>query len=186
MGAKQLPTAPERGADVPRRAPAAGPVDARRDRIRDRGAGAAFDRSARPQFARLVGAQAVGHDRPPRRRSSSRSTRSRRRRAAARCVLLSDGSDRYSKATAAEALDRARRSDVMIYPIAIGAHAPRALRAARDADRRPLVPAEDARGAERHRCARSRTSCATSTCSATRRRGRSSAARSSGARSPCA
>lgn len=35
-------------------------------------------------------------------------------------VLLSDGSDRYSKATAAEALDRARRSDVMIYPIALG------------------------------------------------------------------
>ena len=35
-------------------------------------------------------------------------------------VLLSDGSDRYSKATAAEALDRARRSDVMVYPIALG------------------------------------------------------------------
>ena len=35
-------------------------------------------------------------------------------------VLLSDGTDRYSKATAAEALDRARRSDVMVYPIAIG------------------------------------------------------------------
>ena len=35
-------------------------------------------------------------------------------------MLLSDGSDRYSKATAAEALDRARRSDVMVYPIAIG------------------------------------------------------------------
>lgn len=33
-------------------------------------------------------------------------------------VLLSDGSDRYSKATANDALDRARRSDVMIYPIA--------------------------------------------------------------------
>jgi Ca-activated chloride channel family protein len=35
-------------------------------------------------------------------------------------VLLSDGSDRYSKATAAEALDRARRADVMVYPVAIG------------------------------------------------------------------
>jgi Ca-activated chloride channel family protein len=35
-------------------------------------------------------------------------------------VLLSDGSDRYSKATAAEALDRARRSDVMVYPVALG------------------------------------------------------------------
>jgi Ca-activated chloride channel homolog len=39
-------------------------------------------------------------------------------------VLLSDGNDRYSKATAEEALDRARRSDVMIYPVAIGATQP--------------------------------------------------------------
>lgn len=35
-------------------------------------------------------------------------------------VLLSDGSDRYSTATAQGALDRARRSDVMVYPIALG------------------------------------------------------------------
>jgi len=35
-------------------------------------------------------------------------------------VLLSDGNDRYSQASAAEALDRARRSDVMVYPVAIG------------------------------------------------------------------
>lgn len=35
-------------------------------------------------------------------------------------ILLSDGTDRYSRATAAEALERARRSDVMIYPIALG------------------------------------------------------------------
>ena len=35
-------------------------------------------------------------------------------------VLLSDGTDRYSKATAADALDRARHADVMIYPVAIG------------------------------------------------------------------
>jgi Ca-activated chloride channel family protein len=35
-------------------------------------------------------------------------------------VLLSDGSDRYSTATAQDALDRARRSDVMVYPIALG------------------------------------------------------------------
>ena len=39
-------------------------------------------------------------------------------------VLLSDGSDRYSKATAAETVDRARRSDVMVYPIAIGGPRP--------------------------------------------------------------
>lgn len=35
-------------------------------------------------------------------------------------VLLSDGNDRYSEATAAQALERARRSDVMVYPIALG------------------------------------------------------------------
>jgi Ca-activated chloride channel homolog len=35
-------------------------------------------------------------------------------------ILLSDGDDRYSTATAANALSRARRSDVMVYPIAVG------------------------------------------------------------------
>ena len=35
-------------------------------------------------------------------------------------VLLSDGTDRYSKASSSAALDRARRSDVMIYPLAFG------------------------------------------------------------------
>jgi Ca-activated chloride channel family protein len=35
-------------------------------------------------------------------------------------VLLSDGVDRYSDTTAAELLDRARRSNVLVYPIAIG------------------------------------------------------------------
>lgn len=34
-------------------------------------------------------------------------------------VVLSDGQDRYSHATAADVLERARRSDVLIYPIAI-------------------------------------------------------------------
>ena len=35
-------------------------------------------------------------------------------------VLLSDGDDRYSTATAPAALDRARRADVMVYPVALG------------------------------------------------------------------
>jgi len=35
-------------------------------------------------------------------------------------VVLSDGEDRYSRASAADVLDRARRSDVLIYPITIG------------------------------------------------------------------
>ena len=39
-------------------------------------------------------------------------------------ILLSDGVDRYSHATAADALETARRSDVLIYPIAIGKSRP--------------------------------------------------------------
>lgn len=39
-------------------------------------------------------------------------------------VLLSDGTDRYSKASSSAALDRARRSDVMIYPVAFGRSRP--------------------------------------------------------------
>lgn len=39
-------------------------------------------------------------------------------------VLLSDGNDRYSRATAGDALDRARRADVMIFPVAIGTSRP--------------------------------------------------------------
>ena len=35
-------------------------------------------------------------------------------------VLLSDGDDRYSRATAADALARARASDVLVYPVALG------------------------------------------------------------------
>ena len=39
-------------------------------------------------------------------------------------VLLSDGDDRYSHATASEALERARRSDVMVFPVALGPRRP--------------------------------------------------------------
>jgi VWFA-related protein len=35
-------------------------------------------------------------------------------------VMLSDGVDRYSRATAESALEQARRSDVIVYPIALG------------------------------------------------------------------
>jgi Ca-activated chloride channel homolog len=35
-------------------------------------------------------------------------------------ILLSDGTDRYSTASADQALDRARQSDVMVYPVALG------------------------------------------------------------------
>jgi Ca-activated chloride channel family protein len=39
-------------------------------------------------------------------------------------ILLSDGDDRYSAASAETALERARRSDVMVYPIALGRQRP--------------------------------------------------------------
>jgi Ca-activated chloride channel family protein len=39
-------------------------------------------------------------------------------------ILLSDGSDRFSQATAGEVIERARRSDVLIYPIALGKQRP--------------------------------------------------------------
>lgn len=39
-------------------------------------------------------------------------------------ILLSDGDDRYSRATAEEVLAAARRSDVMIYPVALGPEMP--------------------------------------------------------------
>jgi Ca-activated chloride channel family protein len=39
-------------------------------------------------------------------------------------VLFSDGSDRYSRATAAEVVERARRSSALIYPIAFGRERP--------------------------------------------------------------
>ena len=35
-------------------------------------------------------------------------------------ILLSDGDDRYSRTTATEAVEHARRKDVLIYPIALG------------------------------------------------------------------
>jgi len=35
-------------------------------------------------------------------------------------VLVSDGRDRYSKTSEVEALERARHSDVMVFPIAVG------------------------------------------------------------------
>lgn len=39
-------------------------------------------------------------------------------------VLLSDGDDRFSQASAADTLERARRSDVMIFPVSVGATRP--------------------------------------------------------------
>ena len=39
-------------------------------------------------------------------------------------VLLSDGIDRYSRASESDVLDRARRGDVLVYPIAVGKQRP--------------------------------------------------------------
>jgi Ca-activated chloride channel family protein len=42
-------------------------------------------------------------------------------------VLFSDGNDRYSQATEAQVLERARRSNALIYPITFGKQQPRLL-----------------------------------------------------------
>lgn len=39
-------------------------------------------------------------------------------------VLLSDGADRYSRTSSSELLEHARRSEVLVYPVAIGAARP--------------------------------------------------------------
>jgi Ca-activated chloride channel homolog len=39
-------------------------------------------------------------------------------------IVFSDGADRYSEATAADVLDRARRSNALVYPIAFGRERP--------------------------------------------------------------
>jgi Ca-activated chloride channel family protein len=39
-------------------------------------------------------------------------------------ILLSDGDDRYSRAAASEVVERARRGDALVYPIAIGRQRP--------------------------------------------------------------
>src|SRR6185295_9110710 len=39
-------------------------------------------------------------------------------------VLLSDGADRYSDTKAADLVDRARRHDALVYPVAVGASRP--------------------------------------------------------------
>jgi Ca-activated chloride channel family protein len=39
-------------------------------------------------------------------------------------ILLSDGSDRYSRATAADVIEGARNTDVLVYPVALGRQRP--------------------------------------------------------------
>ena len=88
-------------------------------------------------------------------RSSSRSTPSRPAKGRRALVLLSDGNDRYSQASAADALDRARRSDVMVYPIALGhARPPLFAELATLTGGRSFQP-KDAAAAERHHADRS-------------------------------
>ena len=120
--------------------------------------------------------EAVGHDRAARRDHPSidaiQSAKGRRA-----LVLLSDGNDRYSKASAADALDRARRSDVMVYPVAIGeTRPPLFAELAALTGGRSFQP-RGCRRSSNTACARSPASCAISICSATRRRGRSSRGR---------
>ena len=59
-------------------------------------------------------------------------------------VVLSDGEDRYSNATEAAVVARARRSDVLMYPIAIGKGPAGALSGAGQRHRRTIVCLETA------------------------------------------
>jgi hypothetical protein len=67
-------------------------------------------------LARLDAFGTTPHDSIARAIALIRKERSRRA-----LILLSDGSDRYSATTASDALEQARRSDVMVYPIALAA-----------------------------------------------------------------
>ena len=119
------------------------------DRIRGRGRRAAVDRSEPRSSTRWRGSTPFGttglHDAIIRSIDAIQAAKGRRA-----LVLLSDGDDRYSKATAADALDRARRSDVMVYPDrARRARVPPLFAELAVADRRPLVPRARPREADR-------------------------------------
>lgn len=76
-----------------------------------------------PQLAALSGLDAFGttglYDAIIRAIDAIQEARGRRA-----LVLLSDGNDRYSTARAEDALERARRSDVLVYPVALGRERP--------------------------------------------------------------
>jgi Ca-activated chloride channel homolog len=97
-------------------------------------------------------------------------------------IVFSDGTDRYSTATAADVIARARRSNALIYPIAFGKERPPLLAelASVTADARSCCATSRN---SRRRSPSSRASCVTSTCLATRQRSRSSPASRNGARS---
>jgi Ca-activated chloride channel homolog len=80
---------------------------------------AALSTDREAQYAALAGIDTFGttglYDAVARAIDLTQAARGRRA-----LLLLSDGNDRYSQTTAAEALERARRSDVMVYPIALG------------------------------------------------------------------
>jgi Ca-activated chloride channel homolog len=84
---------------------------------------APLTRDRAPQLAALSALDAFGttglYDAIIAATSAVRAARGRRA-----LVLLSDGSDRSSRQTAAESLDHARASDVLIYPVAFGPRRP--------------------------------------------------------------
>ena len=87
-------------------------------------------------------------------------------------VIFSDGADRYSKASAAQVVERARRSNALIYPIAFGRERPPLLAELAVVTGGRSFLLRDVRISTR-RWPTSRRSSATSTCSATRRPTRS-------------
>jgi hypothetical protein len=76
-------------------------------------------------------------------------------------ILLSDGDDRYSQTSAAEALQAARQSDVMIYPVALGQARPPLFAELSTLTGGRSFHVRDGKGL-RTSCAPSRASCANS------------------------
>ena len=95
-------------------------------------------------------------------------------------VVFSDGTDRYSRATVSEVLERARRSNALIYPIAFGKQRPPLLAEFAAATGGRSFPVEGRAGTRCDAGDRSRANCASSTCLATPRRTRWRGARTNG------
>ena len=116
-----------------------GPGHGARDRRRDRDRRAAVAGS-RGGARRARSARRLGHDAAVRRRARRRSTRFRPPGDGARWCCCRTAPIATATRAAADLVDQARRRDVLIYPVAIGARAAAGVRGAGGGDRRPVVP----------------------------------------------
>ena len=119
MSGERLAVAEVGGARVPRRAPAGGRIGRHCDRVPNRDHSAAVHGSSGAVTEALLNLDAFGttglYDAVSRAIELTQAGKGRRA-----LVILSDGTDRYSATTADAAIAAAKRSDVMIYPVALG------------------------------------------------------------------